>query len=145
MGSKPELDVAHRRLLKEWPGTVRRIRYPGRAFFPDYILSYNGHVAFVEMKAVRGPNVKIKVTSGQIDELENLALEGLTACLLTLVGDEFWEIQRPIFFKHGAIYVQPSGEIGKHVTPDLIFSESRPHWSSPMRVTLLKPRIPRPD
>jgi len=94
---KPELGIATRRLEQQWPGHARRLVYPGRKGWPDFMLSYGGRVAFVELKAVPTVGATIPITAGQRDELTELGREGLCAVLLTLVDGKFWAAHRPPF------------------------------------------------
>ena len=121
MGDKPELDIAARKLAHDWSGGARRVKYPGRRDFPDYILTNNGRVAFVELKAVASPRVIIKATRGQLEELEALAREGLTAGLLTLVGGDWWVLYRPPF-RNKKLYADDAIETSMRATPALIFA-----------------------
>lgn len=117
---KPELEIATRRLKAQWPGHMRRVVYPGRKGFPDWLLTHEGRVGFVELKAAPTETTIIDLSEVQRAELVELDKEGLTAGVLTLIGEHEWTWHQPPW-RHPKLYGWHSGRSSIRITPALIF------------------------
>ena len=120
MRQKPELTVAYNKLKSQWPGKLRRLVYPGRRSWPDFMMTYRGRVAFVEVKAVLTIGANLKLSKGQWNEIVELHREGLDALVLTMVGGKKWYVHVPPFM-HDTLNATNASRHACVVDPQLIF------------------------